>query len=253
MGFIPFKKKSLSDEVKLQLQEYIKKMNLQNSTKLPSEGEIADSLGVSRVTVRKALTDLEQEGVVFRIHGKGTFANPEALKLDVNILLSKEFEQMINDFGYKANVKLVNVFVKPAEQEIAEKLNIGNRDLIIVMEKVFYADEHPAIFCVDMVPINLIGNDYEKENLELSVFETLRKKSGKIITWDKVSFDVISKENASKYYKNIHFMETDTFLLLRSTQYDQDNTPAMYDLEFYDTKYIKFTTIRQKNIRYSKI
>lgn len=48
-------------------------MGLEESKKLPPEDVIAQNLGVSRVTVKKSLTDLEQEGLIFRVHGRGTF------------------------------------------------------------------------------------------------------------------------------------------------------------------------------------
>ena len=48
--------------------------------KLPSENQIAMQLGASRVSVRKALAGLEEEKLIFRIQGKGTFARePEKL------------------------------------------------------------------------------------------------------------------------------------------------------------------------------
>lgn len=79
-------------------------MDLKDNTKLPAEDTIAQSLSVNRVTVRKALTDLEQEGIVFRIHGKGAFENLEAMQIKANIIPGNEFEQMIIDSGYKVKV-----------------------------------------------------------------------------------------------------------------------------------------------------
>lgn len=51
---------------------------LEGGRALPSERELAAELGVSRVTVRQALTLLAQQGAVTRRHGSGTFVNPPA-------------------------------------------------------------------------------------------------------------------------------------------------------------------------------
>ena len=75
---LPTIRHSLTDNVKDELMRYIRRMDLSESTKLPSELTIAQNLGVSRITVCRVLGDLEQENVIFRIHGKGTFVNPEA-------------------------------------------------------------------------------------------------------------------------------------------------------------------------------
>lgn len=44
--------------------------------RLPSEPELGTAFGASRETVRKALADLETEGLIYRLHGKGTFVEP---------------------------------------------------------------------------------------------------------------------------------------------------------------------------------
>ena len=80
-----FIKKSASDYVKIALHRYIKQMDLREGTKLPTERELAALFAVSRSTVRDALEDMEADGVVIRQHGKGTYANPEALHIQANI------------------------------------------------------------------------------------------------------------------------------------------------------------------------
>lgn len=250
MDFIPFKKKNLSDEVKNYLYDYIKKMDVKISTKLPSEDSIAQSLGVSRVTIRKALTDLEQEGIVFRIHGKGTFVNPEALQMNINIALGTDFEQMIIDSGYEAKVEIVNFEIKSADYNVSDKLQIQEDDMIAVVEKIFYADEHPAIFCIDMFPVDIIQGQITDEDIKMSVFELLRKKAGRIASWDKIELQVSTKEQIFNQYKHINYMGNDSFLIIKAINYDQENTPVLYNIEFHDTNYIRFNTIRQKNIKF---
>ena len=48
---------------------------------MPSESEMMAAFGVSRITVRQALTDLQKEGLIFKMHGKGTFVSkPKAFQ-----------------------------------------------------------------------------------------------------------------------------------------------------------------------------
>lgn len=252
MEFIPFKKRNLSDEVKENLYQYIKAMDIKQNTKLPPEDVIAKNLGVSRVTVRKALTDLEQEGVVFRIHGKGTFVNPEALQIKVTINQGREIQQMIIDSGYKSKVEVVNMEVRAAGYKTAEKLQIKPDDMIVVIEKIFYADEHPAVLCVDMLPVSFIGDDINDKELALPVFHLLRKRAGKIISWDKVEMYISTKEKGKSITSYVSYMENEAFLVFETTNYDQDNNAVFFDYEFYDTNYIRFNVIRPKNVRYNK-
>lgn len=250
MNFRPIKKTSLSDEVKSYLYEYIKNMDLVENTKLPPEESIAESLGVSRVTIRKALTDLEQEGLIFRIHGRGTFVNKEALQLKVNIGVGKEFEQMIVESGYKAEVDLVNFEITTAGYLAAENLNIDPEDLVVVTEKIFYADENPAILCVDIFPMDFIDGEISKDDFKQSIFEFLRNRAGKITTWDKVEVCAATREEISKENKFIDYMINDAFIIFESVNYDQDNNPLIYVRTYFDTNYIRFNMIRQTDIKY---
>ena len=68
----PINKQNLSDAVAEKLREYIRSSDAPRSLKLPPEAVIGESMGVSRITVRRALSDLEQEGLIQRIHGRGT-------------------------------------------------------------------------------------------------------------------------------------------------------------------------------------
>lgn len=54
--------------------------------RIPSEQVLCDTYGVSRVTVRKAMLDLVQEGLLVRQQGKGTFVAEEKLRRDLSML-----------------------------------------------------------------------------------------------------------------------------------------------------------------------
>ncbi|WP_251548475.1 substrate-binding domain-containing protein [Pumilibacter intestinalis] len=66
--------KVISDNI----EELIEKNRNIKNFMLPSENMLALKFNASRVTVRKALADLEQKGTIYKIHGKGTFASPQA-------------------------------------------------------------------------------------------------------------------------------------------------------------------------------
>ena len=71
MAMMPVIKQNLSDNIKHDLKKYILDMNLKESAKLPPEVEIGRKFGVSRVTVRRALDELEQENLICEPGGSG--------------------------------------------------------------------------------------------------------------------------------------------------------------------------------------
>jgi GntR family transcriptional regulator len=63
----------LYSQVRERLRERIADGTYAPQARLPSESEIGALLGVSRITVRQALGDLQNEGVIVKVPGKGTF------------------------------------------------------------------------------------------------------------------------------------------------------------------------------------
>lgn len=72
-----FQKSSL---VYLQLRSMIEEHRFSNREKLPSEPVLCREFGVSRATVRKALEQLEKEGLITRVRGSGTYINKEVIR-----------------------------------------------------------------------------------------------------------------------------------------------------------------------------
>ena len=60
-------------QIKEALRSRILEGHYKAHEQLPSESELIAAYGVSRITVRQALSDLQNEGLIFRVHGKGSF------------------------------------------------------------------------------------------------------------------------------------------------------------------------------------
>ena len=80
MEMRPFLRKNLSDTVKAELYEYIDNLDLDKGTKLPPENTIAQNYGVSRVTVRRALDELEQAALIRRSGKTLEIADEEGMR-----------------------------------------------------------------------------------------------------------------------------------------------------------------------------
>lgn len=248
MDFQPINKKTLSDKVRDYLYKYIKGMDTTKSTKLPAEDIIAQSLGVSRITIRKALADLESNGVVFRVHGKGTFVNPEALKLKVNIINGFEVEQMIRDSGYDAKSEVLHISYEQSDIITAKNLNIEEGSEIVRVEKLFYADSNPAVFCIDRFPRSEVSGPITEEDVNISIFKFMIKRTGKIVTWDNSRMYCTSKSKLLELSNNVSALNNDSLLVFDIKNYDKKNNVLFSNTEIYDSNYISFNIIRQKNI-----
>lgn len=94
----PLKGKSLSEKVYDILCASIRQMTPGNN-RLPSEDELARTMGVSRPTIREALKRLSMEGIITSIHGKGTFAHPSVFTAEGRMDLYSDFGLMLQQYA----------------------------------------------------------------------------------------------------------------------------------------------------------
>lgn len=249
MELLPMSKANLSDNVKKYLYSYIKSVDTKKGSKLPSENAIAENLAVSRVTIRRALDDLEQEGVVFRIHGKGTFINPEALQIKTNLTPGSEFSKLIEESGFTSRFEIARFETVPADEKTALILQIEKATPIYIIEKIYFADNHPAIVSIDRFPHELLEEDIQlQDSLKQSTFDIIRQKGRRIVSRDKIEIESMTKKRMADFSISAKQMECDSVLAFTGINYDQDNRPIIADTEFYNTNFIRFNLIRVKNV-----
>lgn len=249
MSITRIKTESLSNMVRESIYDYIKSMDLDRSTKLPREEILAKDLGVSRITVRKALNDLAKEGIIFSIHGKGTFINPEAFRLQATLDPELDFYQIVQDSGYRPDVKLVDFRIEPAKIEEIEKLKAAQEDYIVTSEKSFYADEKLAIFCIDRFNRSIIEGDISRNDFEAPAFNPFKyisAKSEKKLTWYKTELSTEILTGKSRISSFTKYDKPKAFLTCNSVYFDQCNAPMVYSTVYIDTDIIKVHLLRQK-------
>ena len=79
------------------LNEKIEKGELKPGDKLPSEAELMEAYSVSRITIRSAISELEEDGLVIRSRGKGTFklCIRQMIRLDLHIHVSRRENRLL--------------------------------------------------------------------------------------------------------------------------------------------------------------
>jgi len=100
----------------------------------PSEESIGKEYEVSRITVRRALSSLEQEGLIIRKRGKGTFISEKAKSLE-SPRLSGFIEDIIS-MGIKTSTKVIDISWIDAPDKIRKCLKLHETDQTLRIEKV---------------------------------------------------------------------------------------------------------------------
>lgn len=235
-------KETLSDKVREHLRAMIENKEFGPAGQLPNEEQMGELLGVSRITIRDALANLEMDGYIYRRQGKGTFANYRVARVKHRISSAKEFFALISEKGFTPSVPYCRYHLRKAGRLVSDKLGCGPDTEIVTIEKLFQADDLPVIYCVNMIPAHLVDERLFQEDLTRPVFELLRHFSFPEIQYDIV--DIIPIVADEKLSELMSCEPGSPMLLLEATAYDNQEKPIMLFQEYYREGFIRFSEVR---------
>jgi DNA-binding GntR family transcriptional regulator len=216
--------------------------------RLPSEIEIANKWGVSRVTVREALSSLERKGIILRRQGLGTFVNRLAHGIQLRLDESVEFGELIRLAGHKSGLSLAECQRTSATPTIAARLCIAPDSETLTLRKVFTADRIPAIHCVNVISVVLATQDGPAPRLDqidptISVYDLLFRWFNQSVAYQ---IGEISPFTADAEIAPLLNCEPGAPLLfVEEVGYNRDQLPLFYAAEYYVPDIIQFRIVRK--------
>ena len=133
-----------------------------SDSKMPSENDMVRAFGVSRITVRQALNDLQKEGLIFKIHGKGTFvAKPKAVQ---NLMRLEGFGEAMSAAGHDTHSQVLGHRVMRPGRHVSSRLGLDEKAEVMEIQRVRYLNGAPISLDVTYVPLEL-GRRLIKEDL----------------------------------------------------------------------------------------
>jgi GntR family transcriptional regulator len=138
----------------------------------PSEREIAETLGISRMTARAAMSNLVADGYLYSVPGKGTFvANP---KMRQELLELTSFTEDMRNRGLKPGARLLDIGVTDqASEKIYRTLELSVEEDLIRIHRLRTADEEPMCLETSYLPRSyvpwLLEEDFESGSLYLAL------------------------------------------------------------------------------------
>ncbi|MGG1368194.1 GntR family transcriptional regulator [Priestia megaterium] len=223
------------------LKEEIEKGNLTPGEKLPSETELAKNFKVSRSTVREALRVLEQENIVTKKHGIGTFINQKPLYSNgIEELFS--VTDLIQRKGYTPGTKLIfSDYIIPTKHEI-QKLNLKDNEKILLVKRIRTSNGDPLVYCIDKIPQNLLPNECKLDRE--SIFDFLEAKVNIKIDYATTSIGTTSYlPEISEALKSD--IET-PLLVLKQSHYDENDRLVLYSVNYFRSNNFDFHVFRKR-------
>jgi GntR family transcriptional regulator len=124
--------------------------------RLPAEPMLAQQLGVSKATVRHAVSILEQEGLLSRRQGAGTFIVGRALELHNNLSVNFGVTDLIESAGFMAGTSAMEVDIETPDAQVQGALGLSDTDRVLVLRRTRTADDRIVARTTDIVALSLL-------------------------------------------------------------------------------------------------
>lgn len=133
------------------LRRSIEARDLGADGRLPSEPELARRMGVSRATIRQAVTELEEAGFVRRRQGRGTFVTGQASTLRNNLNVNSGVTDLIAAAGWTPGTDDVRLEQRGASRAEGAALGIERGTPVVAVHRTRLADGRPVAAVEDVL------------------------------------------------------------------------------------------------------
>lgn len=164
----------LYKKVMKELEDHIKN-DLKPNQKLPSERELVEMFKVSRSTIRLALSDLEQRGMIYRLHGKGTFVSPVFIN-QANLGNMYSFSNEMTIAGFRPATQNISLKILVPEKQFAEQLNLSTGEKAYELVRLRLANDEPLLYSRTYLPEKLFPRLTMNDLNHDSLYGVMKKK-----------------------------------------------------------------------------
>jgi GntR family transcriptional regulator len=215
--------------------------------KLPSENDLSIRFGVSRVTVRRALQSLENEEVIYRRQGLGSFVNDN--RASHSLIRLTDFDEDMAKAGLRASSLVKDFVTIDAPGWLSNLLHLPENVKVIRVDRLRLGNGEPIAYDSTWLPI-LYGQLLNKQKLHnTTIYKVLEQEYDIPVIRGSYKF---SAEPADKSIaKELDVQEHAPLLLMDRTTFTIGNKPVYYQKRYYrsDKVMYEMTLERSKDGR----
>ena len=205
---------------------------------IPSETALCKEYNTSRMTVRKGLAILMNEGYIYSIPGKGYFVEkPEFNKYTIY------YDEMNNPINNVDNTKLLAVDIAMPDEELARNLQISKNKKVIMIRRLFYTDGEPMAYDIKYLLYEK-GMPIVENEIEQATFPEMVSKNTSLYGLKKELL-IYAKVPEEKTKKLLNIKGELALLVVEQKLYDSKNKPMGLGITYFRGDYIKLQGVSQ--------
>lgn len=234
--------RSLSERARDALLEAIQSDRFPDG-RLPPEAELSVLLGVSRTTLRAALTSLEADGVVSRRRGRGTFVNAHLLRSTMRLNRLIPFTALIAQCGHEPSVDPQEHRFATVPAEAAGPLGIPDDAACLIVDRLLRAGGEPVISVNDTIPLGRLGVA-PSEILEADSTFTFVERNC-VAPIDYATAEIVPRVAVEGDPIGLELAPGEPYIELIETHFSRDHETIAFSRVSVNDRYVRLSLLRR--------
>lgn len=223
----------------LQLVKTLKKQikeNMKENDKIPSEKEICDMYSVSRTTVRLAMAELEKDGFIYRLQGKGSFVS-DLKKVSSNSFIEVDERNILEKLYYNLYEYILIMFGMTSifDKDIT---SLAEEMKALLMQYLVIINDKKSIL-VDYYFLDNKFNSIDKSSLEVNSIDDLLDKME--IKISRVEENYIIESASQELSNKLDIEINHPLLCVKKKFYDSNNEIILISIKHIVTERYTYT------------
>jgi GntR family transcriptional regulator len=217
----------------------------QPGEQLPSEIDLAAQLGISRPTLREALLRLEQQGVISRRHGVGTFVSPHIPILESGLQVLESVERQAHRIGLNTQVVDLNIVERPATSKEMTMLLLPPDEPtdVLSVDRVIAVEGKSVAYLKDVVPQAYLRQQDLGDQFSGSVLDVLLQRGTPLPTTSRT--EIMAEGAKAQVASHLGIQPGTALLKLVGQLYNHDEKVLDYSISYFIPGYFKFHVMRR--------
>lgn len=224
-------RKTLTDIALEELRQAILGGTFRPGSQLPTEAELCEMLGVSRTVVREALRVLDDDGLVVRRHGVGTFVRNQPILKNLNFNFG--ITEMIESAGSQPGTSHFAIQKEKADAEKAKQLRVAPGTPLVTVERVRTANGRPVVYSFDTLTADRVeqaGLDPQRL-LNESIYTILQNSLGQVVEYGIARLLPVAAP--AHVTAKLQLPPNALTLYIVQTDYSAGDEPLIYSCEYH--------------------
>jgi GntR family transcriptional regulator len=213
------------------LREAIQQGSFPPGSQLPPELELIEMLGVSRTTLREALRALEEQRMIVRRRGLGTFVSERSIRKDLSINFG--ITEMIRQAGMIPGSRDSHLRTEKASPVLAQALQVPRGSSLVVVDRVRTANERAVVWSQDIISEAILGaHAIETLQLEdMSLYTYLEEHLNLHISRGEAQLSPVTA--TPEIAARLSVRVGSALLHVAQTDYNSEDRPIVHSIEYH--------------------